>query len=144
MPVLPATDEPCRILITGVGGTGVITVGALLGMAAYLDGLESLALDMTGLAQKGGSVMSHVQLAKERSRLHASRIAMGEATVRYNTQYYVQAACNQVSSNTHSSLPKSRDHTSKVHVIIMKITLTIPFQYMTRGKNKQTNKTTNF
>ena len=78
----PATaplTEPYGILIAGVGGTGVVTIGALLGMAAHLEGKGVTVLDMTGLAQKGGAVMSHVRLANRQGRLHSTRIATGEA-----------------------------------------------------------------
>ncbi len=78
-PVLPDTAEPWNILIAGVGGTGVITLGALIGMAAHIDGKGVTVLDMTGLAQKGGAVFSHVRIADAPERLHAVRIATGEA-----------------------------------------------------------------
>ncbi len=78
-PVLPATAQPFGILVTGVGGTGVVTIGALIGMAAHLDGKGVTVLDMTGLAQKGGSVYSHVRIADHPDALHAVRIAAGEA-----------------------------------------------------------------
>src|SRR5690606_12268315 len=52
-PPLPGLDRPWNILVTGVGGTGVVTIGALLGMAAHLEGKGAAVLDMTGLAQKG-------------------------------------------------------------------------------------------
>ncbi|THF63923.1 indolepyruvate ferredoxin oxidoreductase family protein [Pseudothauera nasutitermitis] len=78
-PVLPATARPFGILVTGVGGTGVVTIGALIGMAAHLDGKGVTVLDMTGLAQKGGSVFSHIRLADRPEDLHAVRIAAGEA-----------------------------------------------------------------
>lgn len=78
-PKLPSLDEPYGILVTGIGGTGVVTIGALLGMAAHLEGKGTSILDMTGLAQKGGSVMSHVKIAKAPENLHAVRIATGSA-----------------------------------------------------------------
>ena len=59
----PLWTQPYGILVTGIGGTGVITVGALLGMAAHLEGKGCTVLDFTGLAQKNGAVMSHVRLA---------------------------------------------------------------------------------
>jgi indolepyruvate ferredoxin oxidoreductase len=67
------------VLVTGVGGTGVITVGQLLGMAAHLEGKGVSVLDMAGLAQKGGAVFSHVQIAHAPEHLFATRIATGEA-----------------------------------------------------------------
>jgi indolepyruvate ferredoxin oxidoreductase len=63
--------DPYGILVAGVGGTGVVTIGALLGMAAHLDGKGVTVLDMTGLAQKGGAVMSHVRLAERQEQLHS-------------------------------------------------------------------------
>ncbi len=78
-PTLPSTAQPWGILVTGVGGTGVVTIGALIGMAAHLDGKGVTVLDMTGLAQKGGSVFSHVRIADRPDDLHAVRIAVGEA-----------------------------------------------------------------
>ncbi len=78
-PRLPTTTEPFGILVTGVGGTGVVTIGALIGMGAHLDGKGVTVLDMTGLAQKGGSVFSHIRIADHPEALHAVRIAAGEA-----------------------------------------------------------------
>ncbi|HSV80532.1 MAG TPA: indolepyruvate ferredoxin oxidoreductase family protein [Ramlibacter sp.] len=79
---LPAPADltrPCNILITGIGGTGVITIGALLGMAAHLERKGASVLDMTGMSQKNGSVTSHVRIAAEAGQLRAQRIATGEA-----------------------------------------------------------------
>ena len=78
-PALPALDRPWGILVTGVGGTGVVTIGALLGMAAHIEGKGVAVLDMTGLAQKGGSVYSHIRIAAKPGDIHAVRIAAGEA-----------------------------------------------------------------
>ncbi|MBZ0145838.1 MAG: 2-oxoacid:acceptor oxidoreductase family protein, partial [Rhodocyclaceae bacterium] len=78
-PQIAETKEPWGILITGVGGTGVITLGALIGMAAHLDGKGVTALDMTGLAQKFGAVFSHVRIAERPEDIHAVRVAAGEA-----------------------------------------------------------------
>lgn len=74
-------DGVRSILITGVGGTGVVTLAAILGMAAHIDGKASATIDMTGMAQKGGAVFSHVRLANSPSDIHAVRIANGEADV---------------------------------------------------------------
>ncbi|MFV0663522.1 indolepyruvate ferredoxin oxidoreductase family protein [Denitromonas sp.] len=78
-PSLPDTRKPFGIMVTGVGGTGVVTIGALIGMGAHLDGKGVTVLDMTGLAQKGGSVFSHIRVADQPDALHAVRIAAGEA-----------------------------------------------------------------
>jgi len=78
-PTLPALDSPYSLLITGVGGTGVVTIAALIGVAAHIDGNGVTVLDMTGLAQKGGAVLSHVRVARSQPELHATRIATGAA-----------------------------------------------------------------
>jgi len=78
-PAPASLARPYGILVTGVGGTGVVTIGALLGMAAHLEGKGVTVLDMTGLAQKGGAVMSHVRIAQQQGQLHSVRIATGEA-----------------------------------------------------------------
>ena len=85
VPTIPAPNVPALaarsydIVVTGVGGTGVVTIGQLLGMAAHLEGRGVSVLDMAGLAQKGGAVFSHVQIASTPTDLFATRIAMGEA-----------------------------------------------------------------
>jgi len=78
-PTSRSTAEPYGILITGVGGTGVVTIGALIGMAAHIDGKGVTVLDMTGLAQKGGAVLCHVRICDDPEAIHAVRIAAGEA-----------------------------------------------------------------
>jgi indolepyruvate ferredoxin oxidoreductase len=78
-PTLPAIDGTYDILVTGIGGTGVITIGALLAMAAHLEGKGCSALDFTGLAQKNGAVMSHVRIAQKPDDIAAVRIAAGGA-----------------------------------------------------------------
>ncbi|MEQ8355557.1 MAG: indolepyruvate ferredoxin oxidoreductase family protein [Kiloniellaceae bacterium] len=78
-PQLPVLDAPYGIVVTGVGGTGVVTIGALLGMAAHLEGRGCSVLDMAGLAQKGGAVVSHIRLAPTPADIHAVRISAGSA-----------------------------------------------------------------
>ena len=78
-PQVPALERPYGIVITGVGGTGVVTIGALLGMAAHIEGRGCSVLDMAGLAQKGGAVVSHVRLAPSPEDIHAVRISAGSA-----------------------------------------------------------------
>ena len=75
------TDTPYEILVCGVGGTGVTTIGAILAMAAHVEGKGAGVIDMAGLAQKGGAVFSHVKLALRPEDIHAIRIAAGEADV---------------------------------------------------------------
>jgi indolepyruvate ferredoxin oxidoreductase len=80
-PARPELDTPYGILIAGIGGTGVVTIGALIGMAAHIEGKGATVLDMTGLAQKGGAVMSHVRLAAHQDALHTPRIATASANL---------------------------------------------------------------
>ena len=78
---LPALDGAFNILVTGIGGTGVITIGALLGMAAHVDGKACSTLDFTGLSQKNGAVMSHVRIAPSADDLANVRIGPGSANL---------------------------------------------------------------
>ena len=78
-PQLPSLDKPFNILLPGVGGTGVTTVGAMLGYAANLEGKGCSVLDQAGLAQKFGPVVSHIRIAARQEDLFAVRIAAGEA-----------------------------------------------------------------
>jgi indolepyruvate ferredoxin oxidoreductase len=78
-PTFPSRAGPFNILISGIGGTGVITIGALLGMAAHLEGRRASVLDFTGLAQKNGGVTSHIRIADTQAELSAVRIGVGAA-----------------------------------------------------------------
>ncbi|MCC7060276.1 MAG: indolepyruvate ferredoxin oxidoreductase family protein [Burkholderiaceae bacterium] len=96
-PVLPELSRPWNIVVAGVGGTGVITIGALIGMAAHLEDKAVSVLDMTGLAQKGGAVMSHVRLAAQHGSLHAARVATGEANLVLGCDLIVSVSADAVS-----------------------------------------------
>jgi indolepyruvate ferredoxin oxidoreductase len=77
-PVLPEIGkQPYGIIVTGVGGTGIVTVGGVLGMAAHLEGKGVGIIDMAGLAQKGGAVYSHIRIANRPADIHAIRMAAG-------------------------------------------------------------------
>src|SRR5690606_30877833 len=104
----PRTDleRPWNILITGVGGTGVVTIGALLGMAGHLEGKGATVLDQTGLAQKGGAVTTHVRLAQAPADIHAVRIAAGEADL--------VLGCDMVVVNDYWALSKVRADRAEV------------------------------
>ena len=99
-PVLPSIEQPYNILINGIGGTGVITVGALMGMAAHLEGKGASVLDMTGMSQKNGSVTSHVKVAKTPAHLRAQRIATGEADL--------ILGCDMLTSGAYDAVSKMR------------------------------------
>ena len=78
-PTVPTLDQPYNILVAGIGGTGVVTIGAILGMGAHIEGKGVRVLDMAGLAQKGGAVQSHVRLAARPAALHATRVPRAQA-----------------------------------------------------------------
>jgi indolepyruvate ferredoxin oxidoreductase len=93
-PVLPPLESPYALLIAGVGGTGVVTIGALVGMAAHLDGNAVTVLDVTGMSQKAGAVTSHVRIARSADELHAARIASGQADAVLGCDIVVTAAAD--------------------------------------------------
>ncbi len=95
-PALPALDGAYGILVTGVGGTGVITVAALLGMAAHLEGKGVAALDMIGMAQKGGAVLTHLKLAPTQDEIGAPRVAAGGAKLILGCDLVVAAGAQAV------------------------------------------------
>ena len=99
LPLPPARDldAPYNILVTGIGGTGVITIGALLGMAAHVDGRGCSALDFTGLAQKNGAVMSHVRIAPHPEDIASVRIATGGADLILGCDIVVSAGTTALS-----------------------------------------------
>ncbi|AQS46881.1 indolepyruvate ferredoxin oxidoreductase [Thioclava nitratireducens] len=78
-PTLPAIDGTHNVVITGVGGTGVVTIGAVLAMAAHIDGKGAGMMEMAGLAQKGGAVHIHLRIANKPEDISAIRVAVGEA-----------------------------------------------------------------
>ena len=78
-PKLPAIARTYNIIVTGVGGTGIVTIGGILGMAAHLEGRGVGVLDMAGLAQKGGAVFSYIRFAEKPQDIHAIRVAAGRA-----------------------------------------------------------------
>jgi indolepyruvate ferredoxin oxidoreductase len=98
---LPSPEPPpiqgtYDILVTGVGGTGVVTVGALLGMAAHLEGKGVSVLDFTGLAQKNGAVLSHIRLAETPEAIHAPRIADERADLLLGCDMVVAAGAEAI------------------------------------------------
>jgi indolepyruvate ferredoxin oxidoreductase len=96
-PTLPSTVEPFGILVTGIGGTGVVTVGQILAMAAHLEGKGCSVLDMSGLAQKGGPVMSHVRLADHPEDIHSTRVGTGAADLVIGCDVIVTASRDALS-----------------------------------------------
>jgi indolepyruvate ferredoxin oxidoreductase len=95
-PSAASLERPYGVLVTGIGGTGVITIGQIIGMAAHLEGKGVSVLDMSGLAQKYGAVMSHVQLAARPEALTATRIDTGGANLVIGGDLVVSASTDAV------------------------------------------------
>jgi indolepyruvate ferredoxin oxidoreductase len=91
-PALPAIDQPYGIMVTGVGGTGVVTIGAILGMAAHLEDKGFSSLDMAGLAQKGGAVLAHLQVAAKSADIKTVRLGSGGAKLVLGCDLVVSAS----------------------------------------------------
>ena len=79
--VLDVSQSPQALLVTGIGGTGVLTVGAVLAMAAHLEGKAAKVLDQTGMAQKGGAVTSHIRIGRNAAAIPSARLGAGQADV---------------------------------------------------------------
>lgn len=80
-PVLDLADGPVALAVAGIGGTGVLTVGAILSMAAHLEGKAAKVLDQTGMAQKGGAVTSHLRIGADTGAIPSARLGAGQADV---------------------------------------------------------------
>ena len=112
-PAMPEADIPglrdqFGVLVTGIGGTGVITIGQILGMAAHLEGKGVSVLDMSGLAQKYGAVMSHVKIAASADQVHVARLGTGDARL--------VLGCDLVVTATGDALDKM--HAQKTHAVV--------------------------
>jgi indolepyruvate ferredoxin oxidoreductase len=108
LPIEGISNSTYGILVTGVGGSGVVTIGQLLGMAAHIEGKGVSVLDMAGLAQKGGAVFSHVQIAKKQEQLFSTRIATGEADL--------LIGCDLIVAAGHEALSKMRPSVTRAVV----------------------------
>jgi indolepyruvate ferredoxin oxidoreductase len=94
-PSLPSVaDKPYGVLITGIGGTGVVTIGAIMGMAAHIEGKGATVLDQLGMAQKGGAVISHVRIGASPEALHAVRLGAGGADLLLGCDLVVSASAD--------------------------------------------------
>ncbi|MHC5655873.1 indolepyruvate ferredoxin oxidoreductase family protein [Stappia sp. ICDLI1TA098] len=114
-PAIEPLTRTYAAMITGVGGTGVVTVGAVIGMAAHLDGLGCGIIDMAGLAQKGGAVTSHLKLAPRPEDISAIRVGPGSADLVLGCDIVVAGSAKVLGAmrpetalaviNTHETLP---------------------------------------
>ncbi|MFZ0487571.1 MAG: DUF6537 domain-containing protein, partial [Arenicellales bacterium] len=107
-PKLPALDRPWNILITGVGGSGVLTIASILAVAAHIEGKGCSTLNQTGLAQKFGSVFSHVRIGNAQQDINAVRIAAGDADL--------LLGCDMVVASSFDSLAKL--HIDRSHAVV--------------------------
>jgi len=105
-PVLPVAETAWGIVVAGVGGTGVITIGQLLGMAAHLEGKGIVTQDSAGLAQKGGSTWSHIQIANRMEAIHTTKVGTAEADL--------VIACDPIVGANKSTLATLREGRSYV------------------------------
>ena len=96
-PELPSLDQPRNVLVNGIGGTGIVTIGAIMAMAAHLEDKGCTTMDQLGLAQKGGAVTSHVKIAKSPDHIKSVRINAGEADVVLGCGLLVTADGNSTS-----------------------------------------------
>ncbi|EJM13183.1 indolepyruvate ferredoxin oxidreductase, alpha/beta subunit [Pseudomonas sp. GM21] len=103
-PVRPSIDDRVySILVAGMGGTGVVTIGAILGMAAHLEGRGCGLLDMAGLAQKGGSVWSHLRFGPDPQSIKTIRIAAGGADLVLGCDLIVAGNSKTLGATRHGS-----------------------------------------
>lgn len=104
-PSKPTLNQPWNVLVTGVGGTGVLTVAAVLAMAGHLEYKGVATMNQTGLAQKFGPVVSHLRIANTQEEIHAVRIPAGDADVMIGCDLAVSA-----SDDALAKLHKDRSH----------------------------------
>jgi indolepyruvate ferredoxin oxidoreductase len=97
-PAAPALDSEFNILINGIGGTGVVTIGAVLGMASHMEGNSVSIYDMTGLSQKGGTVFSHLRLAPGKREIAGARIGAAQADLMLGCDLVVSASKESLSA----------------------------------------------
>ncbi|MCV6604424.1 MAG: 2-oxoacid:acceptor oxidoreductase family protein, partial [Porticoccaceae bacterium] len=119
-------DTPYNILLTGVGGTGVVTVSALLGMAAHIEEKGVGVLDQIGLAQKFGAVMSHIRIAPSQDQIHTVRIPAGETDLLVGFDLMVGASEEALGKldrqrsaaiiNNHETMPAAFTRNPDLHV----------------------------
>jgi indolepyruvate ferredoxin oxidoreductase len=118
-PQHPVIVNSYGVMISGIGGTGVVTVGAVLAMAAHLEHKQSSVFDMTGLSQKNGAVYSHLRIAETRDNIGSQRLGAGEADL--------VLAFDMVAAQSAEPLLAVNQHKSKI-VANTKVMPTAAFQ----------------
>ena len=134
-PVLPALDKPWSILVTGIGGTGVVTIGHLLGMAAHIEGKGAALIDMVGISQKNGTVVTHLKIGATPDSISAVRVARGHADLILGCDLVtsaserILAAASRVKThaviNSHEVMPANFTHDANFDVQGQALTLRI-------------------
>jgi indolepyruvate ferredoxin oxidoreductase len=131
-PAIPALGNSFNVLVTGIGGTGVLTMGALIGGAAHVDGLASTVLDFTGLAQKNGAVMSQVRVAATPQAIGAVRIGPGAVDLLLAADIVVAAGADALVklNEAHSAAVLNLDETP-TSAIVRQRDASLPSDLMT-------------
>ena len=119
LPALPAVESSFNVVVTGIGGSGVLTMGALLGAAAHLEGKAATVLDFTGLAQKNGAVVSQVRIAASAQHIGAVRVGPGAADLLLGADVVVAAASDNLArlSPTRTASVVNTDQTPTAAVV---------------------------
>ena len=125
-PQMPALDKPWSILVTGIGGTGVVTIGHILGQAAYMEGKGAALIDMVGISQKNGAVVTHLKIAARPEDISAVRVARGHADlilgcdlVTSASERILSAATREKTAavvNSHETMPAHFTHDANFDV----------------------------
>ena len=93
-PLTPSEEASSNVLLAGIGGTGVTTVSAILAMAAHLDRRAVMAADVTGLAQKGGAVISYVRFGPDQNAIHGAKMTPGATDLLLGCDLIVAASAD--------------------------------------------------
>jgi indolepyruvate ferredoxin oxidoreductase len=134
-PELPSLAKPWSILVTGIGGTGVVTIGHILGMAAHMEGKGAALIDMVGISQKNGAVVTHLKIAARPEDISAVRVARGHADLILGCDLVTSASERILASasrertvavvNSHETMPAHFTHDANFDVQSGALTLRI-------------------
>ncbi len=131
-PAVRSLQRSFSMVITGIGGTGVVTIGALIGMAAHIEGKVVRVMDMTGLAQKGGAVVSHVQIAAAAGALAATKISLGAADLMLACDLVVAAVPDNLSRMSMDGHIIANDHETATGAFTRDPNAAVPVAHLSR------------
>lgn len=138
-PPLPDLQNPWNTIITGIGGSGVLTVGSVLAMAAHLAGRGVTNLNQTGLAQKFGAVISHVRIGRQQEDIYASRIASGDADLLLGCDLMVARSSDALDKlNPERSHAVVNSHPTTTADFIKNPDLQLPVDYIQQQLSRET------